>query len=151
MKAVIQRVKHGEVAVDGRVVSKIGPGILTLLGVESGDTEAVLGKMIQKICELRIFEDDAGKMNRSLLDTGGEHLIVSQFTLAGDCSSGRRPSFTGAEKPERARELYERALAISTGLGVRTAGGVFQADMKVSLLNDGPVTFILELKPEKSG
>lgn len=149
MKAVIQRVKHGEVVVNGESVSKIGPGILTLLGVEVGDSEATLRKLIQKICELRIFEDDAGKMNRSLLDTGGEHLIVSQFTLAGDCSSGRRPSFVGAEKPERAKELYERALVISKELGARTAGGVFQADMKVSLLNDGPVTFILEAKEAK--
>jgi D-tyrosyl-tRNA(Tyr) deacylase len=148
MKAVIQRVKHAEVVVDGEAVSRIGPGILTLLGVEVGDTEASLRKIIQKICELRIFEDEAGKMNRSLLDVSGEHLIVSQFTLAGDCSSGRRPSFTGAEKPERAKALYELALAISAQLGAKTAGGVFQADMKVSLLNDGPVTFILEARPE---
>jgi D-tyrosyl-tRNA(Tyr) deacylase len=146
MKAVIQRVQNGEVKVGGESVSKIGQGILTLLGVEIGDTEPTLRKMVQKICELRIFEDEAGKMNRSLVDIGGEHLIVSQFTLAGDCSSGRRPSFTGAEKPERAKELYERALAISRELGVRTSGGIFQADMKVSLLNDGPVTFILEMK-----
>jgi D-tyrosyl-tRNA(Tyr) deacylase len=144
MKSVIQRVRQAEVVVDGKSVSKTGQGILTLLGVEAGDDEARLRKMIQKICELRIFEDDAGKMNRSLLDIQGEHLIVSQFTLAGDCSSGRRPSFTGAEKPERAKELYERALAISAETGVRTAGGVFQADMKVSLVNDGPVTFILQ-------
>jgi D-tyrosyl-tRNA(Tyr) deacylase len=149
MKAVIQRVQQGEVKVGGAVVSSIGQGILTLLGVETGDSDVTLRKMIQKICELRIFEDDAGKMNRSLLDIRGEHLIVSQFTLAGDCSSGRRPSFTGAEKPERAKELYERALAVSQELGVRTAGGIFQADMKVSLLNDGPVTFILEIKEPK--
>jgi D-tyrosyl-tRNA(Tyr) deacylase len=146
MRAVIQRVKQAEVVVEGRSVSKIGPGLLTLLGVEVGDTETSLRKMLQKICELRIFEDEAGKMNRSLLDISGEHLIVSQFTLAGDCSSGRRPSFTGAEKPDRAKALYERALAISSELGVRTAGGVFQADMKVSLLNDGPVTFVLDVK-----
>ena len=149
MKAVIQRVKHGEVVVDGKSVSKIGPGVLTLLGVELGDTEAALRKLMQKVCELRIFEDEAGKMNRSLLDVQGEHLIVSQFTLAADCSSGRRPSFTGAERPERARELYELALKVSAGLGARTAGGVFQADMKVSLLNDGPVTFILESRESR--
>jgi D-aminoacyl-tRNA deacylase len=149
MKAVIQRVKSGEVAVDGESVSKIGWGILTFLGVEVGDTEIALRKMIQKICELRIFEDEAGKMNRSLIEVGGEHLLISQFTLAGDCSSGRRPSFTGAEKPERARELYDRALLISRELGVSTFGGVFQADMKVSLVNDGPVTFILDVQEPK--
>jgi len=146
MKAVIQRVQHAEVKVGGETVSRIEQGILTLLGVEVGDSEGVLSKMMQKICELRIFEDEAGKMNRSLLDIGGAHLIVSQFTLAGDCSSGRRPSFTGAEKPDRAKGLYERAIEVSGALGVRTVGGVFQADMKVSLLNDGPVTFILEMK-----
>jgi D-tyrosyl-tRNA(Tyr) deacylase len=144
MRAVIQRVLHAEVVVDGRSVAKIGNGLLTLLGVQAGDTEASLRKLIQKICELRIFEDEAGKMNRSLLDVSGEHLIVSQFTLAGDCSAGRRPSFIGAEKPDRAKVLYERALEISATLGARTAGGVFQADMKVSLLNDGPVTFVLD-------
>jgi D-tyrosyl-tRNA(Tyr) deacylase len=144
MRAVIQRVKSGSVSVEGKTVSEIGPGVLTLLGVQVGDDEARLGKLIQKICELRIFEDANGKMNRSLLDTGGEHLIVSQFTLAADCGSGRRPSFTTAEKPERARELYELALVLGAAAGVRTAGGVFQADMQVSLVNDGPVTFILE-------
>jgi D-tyrosyl-tRNA(Tyr) deacylase len=147
MKAVIQRVKQGEVNVDGKPVASIGRGILTLLGVEAGDTEAVAEKMMQKICELRIFEDEAGKMNRSLLDIGGEHLIVSQFTLAADCGSGRRPSFVRAEKPERAKALYELALARSTALGARTSGGVFQADMKVGLVNDGPVTFILDMTP----
>lgn len=146
MKAVIQRVRESEVVVEGESVSKIGRGILTLLGVEAGDSEEVLPKLIQKICDLRIFEDDHGKMNLSLKDIGGEHLIVSQFTLAGDCGSGRRPSFVGAEKPERAKALYEKALAISAELGVRTRGGRFQADMKVSLVNDGPVTFILEMK-----
>jgi len=145
MKAVIQRVKNAKVVVDGVEVSSIEAGILTLLGVEKGDTEATLAKMIRKIAELRIFEDEAGKMNRSLIDCSGEHLIVSQFTLAGDCSSGKRPSFTGAEAPDRARGLYELALQESEKLGVRTRGGKFQADMKVSLTNDGPVTFILEM------
>jgi D-tyrosyl-tRNA(Tyr) deacylase len=145
MRAVIQRVKQSAVEVDGQTVSVIGPGILTLLGVQVGDDETKLQKLMQKIIEFRIFEDEAGKMNRSLLDIQGEHLIVSQFTLAADCSSGRRPSFTTAEKPERARELYERALAVSAELGVKTHGGKFQTDMKVSLVNDGPVTFVLEV------
>jgi D-tyrosyl-tRNA(Tyr) deacylase len=144
MRAVIQRVKQAEVVVEGASVAAIGGGILTLLGVAAGDDEARARKLIQKILELRIFPDEAGKMNRSLLDIRGGHLLVSQFTLAADCSSGRRPSFTTAERPERARELYERALAISRELGAETAGGVFQADMKVSLVNDGPVTFVLD-------
>ena len=145
MKAVIQRVKEAQVVVDGQVVSKIGPGLLTLLGVQAGDDEAKVAKLIHKISELRIFADSADKMNLSLLDIKGENLIVSQFTLAADCSSGRRPSFTTAEKPDRAKFLYERALEASSRLGVATSGGVFQADMKVSLVNDGPVTFILEV------
>lgn len=145
MRAVIQRVKSAEVVVNGQLVSRIEGGILTLLGVLKGDTEAQLEKLVRKICELRIFEDEAGKMNRSLLDTAGSHLIVSQFTLAGDCSTGRRPSFTGAESPDRAKQLYERSLEISRGLGVNTQGGVFQADMKITLTNDGPVTFVLDV------
>ena len=144
MRAVIQRVKEAEVRVDGKSVSSIPRGILTLLGVEAGDTEEQLEKMIQKICQLRIFEDEQGKMNLSLSEVNGEHLIVSQFTLLGDCSKGRRPSFVNAEKPERANELYEKAIELSAGLGVPTQGGTFQADMKISLINDGPVTFVLE-------
>jgi D-tyrosyl-tRNA(Tyr) deacylase len=144
MKAVIQRVREAEVVVEGQSVSKIGPGILTLLGVEKGDDSARLEKLIRKIVELRIFEDEAEKMNLSLQDKRGQHLIVSQFTLAGDCSSGRRPSFIGAERPELAKPLWEKAIAFSRSLGVDTAGGIFQADMKVSLVNDGPVTFVLE-------
>lgn len=144
MKAVIQRVTEASVRVDGKQVSGIGRGILTLLGIEKGDDEARLRKMIKKICELRIFEDDQGKMNLSLKDIQGSHLIVSQFTLAGDCSSGRRPSFVRAEQPEIARQLYQMAIQESENLGITTSVGVFQADMKVSLLNDGPVTFILE-------
>jgi D-tyrosyl-tRNA(Tyr) deacylase len=145
MKAVIQRVKHAGVVVDGREVSRIGAGILTLLGIAKGDTEAQLSKLIAKICDLRIFEDAQGKMNLSLKEVNGAHLIVSQFTLLGDCSTGRRPSFTNAESPDRAKILYEEALKLSHAHGVQTMGGVFQADMKVDLLNDGPVTFILEL------
>jgi len=145
MRAVIQRVKEAEVVVEDQSVSRIGPGLLTLLGVEVGDDEAKARKLIQKICELRIFGDEEDKMNRSLIDVQGEHLIVSQFTLAADCSSGRRPSFITAERPDRAKVLYELSLKASSDLGVITSGGVFQADMKVRLVNDGPVTFILEV------
>ncbi|MBI3557944.1 MAG: D-tyrosyl-tRNA(Tyr) deacylase [Deltaproteobacteria bacterium] len=145
MRAVIQRVQEASVRVDGKQVSRIERGILTLLGIAKGDDEAKLAKLIAKICELRIFEDDQGKMNLAIKDIGGAHLIVSQFTLLGDCSAGRRPSFTNAEAPERARDLYEKALVLSAGHGIPTSGGVFQADMKVSLVNDGPVTFVLEL------
>ena len=145
MKAVIQRVQRAEVRVNGEKVSEIGLGIMTLLGVFKGDKEdPQLKKLIQKICELRIFEDENGKMNRSLIDVKGSHLIVSQFTLAGDTSSGRRPSFIQAEAPEIAKAMYDRALAISQSLGVPTVGGIFQADMKVELVNDGPVTFVLD-------
>lgn len=144
MRLVIQRVTEASVEVDGKEVARIGPGLLTLLGVARGDTEATLEKMILKVVGLRIFEDEAGKMNRSLLESAGEHLIVSQFTLLADASQGRRPSFMNAEKPERARELYVRALELSEKAGARTQGGVFQADMKVKLVNAGPVTLVLE-------
>ena len=145
MKAVIQRVQSAKVTVEGQVVSEIPRGILTLLGIEKGDTEAQLKKLIEKICDLRIFEDENKKMNHSLLDIQGSHLIVSQFTLLGDCTQGRRPSFTQAEKPELAQALYLKAISISQSYGVKdTQGGIFQADMKVSLLNDGPVTLILQ-------
>lgn len=145
MKAVIQRVSWAEVRVAGETVSRIERGILTLLGVMKGDSEERLRKLVRKIVELRIFEDEAGKMNRSLSEIGGSHLIVSQFTLGADTSSGRRPSFIQAERPELARPLYELAIRISADeLGIPTLGGTFQADMKVTLLNDGPVTLILE-------
>ena len=145
MKAVIQRVKEASVTVDGREVARIDHGILTLLGIAKGDDEGKLTRLISKICELRIFEDDQGKMNRSVKEVGGSHLLVSQFTLLGDCSAGRRPSFIHAEAPDRAKQLYEAALSLSKNQGVPTQGGVFQADMKVALVNDGPVTFVLDL------
>lgn len=144
MRAVIQRVTQAQVRVDGESVSEIQTGILTLLGIAKNDSEEQMRKLIQKIVELRIFEDEAGKMNRSLLDIKGAHLIVSQFTLAGDPSSGRRPSFVNAERPDLAKPLYEKALEFSNGLGVPTTGGIFQADMKITLVNDGPVTFVLD-------
>lgn len=130
---------------EGREISRIGRGILTFLGVAKGDTEETLRKLIAKICEMRIFEDGQGKMNLALKDVAGEHLIVSQFTLLGDCAKGRRPSFVDAEAPERAKELYEKALTMSSALGVPTRGGVFQAHMDIELTNGGPVTLILAL------
>ncbi|MFV3410513.1 D-aminoacyl-tRNA deacylase [Bdellovibrio bacteriovorus] len=145
MKAVVQRVLNASVVVDGKQVSSIDKGYLTLLGVAKGDSEEQLQKLMTKILALRIFPDETGKMNLSLKDLGGEHLIVSQFTLLGDASKGNRPSFIGAELPDRAKELYEKALALSESQGVKTQGGIFGADMKVSLLNDGPVTLLLEV------
>lgn len=144
MKAVVQRVQKAAVVVDGKIVSQIGPGLLTLLGVAQGDSEEQLQKIIHKISQLRIFADSEGKMNLSVKDVAGEHLIVSQFTLLGDTSRGHRPSFIGAEKPERAEQLYRQALILSQAAGIPTYGGVFGADMKVELLNDGPVTLIIE-------
>ena len=144
MRAVIQRVKAAEVWVAGEPVSRIDQGLLTLLGIEATDTEQKLRKAIEKIIHLRIFEDENGKMNRSLHDIKGQHLIVSQFTLVADCSSGRRPSFTTAAPPAIAEPLYERAIEISREMGVDTRGGVFQAEMQITLTNDGPVTFVFD-------
>ncbi len=145
MKAVVQRVQNASVVVDGKEVSSIQKGFLTLLGVAKGDTEEQIQKLISKIIALRIFPDESGKMNLSLKDVGGSHLIVSQFTLLGDASKGNRPSFIGAEAPEIAKRMYEKALEVSAAQGIPTCGGVFGADMKVSLLNDGPVTLIIDL------
>lgn len=145
MKAILQRVLSAEVTVDSKSVSKIGPGILTLLGIEKGDTADQINKLMDKIINLRIFEDSAGKMNLSLKDVNYQHLIVSQFTLAADCSQGRRPNFLLAESPVRAKELYELALQVSQNLGIQTHGGQFQAHMKIHLINDGPVTIPLSL------
>jgi len=144
MKALIQRVSRASVKVEGEEVSRIGRGILTLLGVEVGDTEEKLERLLDRILTFRIFEDDEEKMNLSLKDIHGEHLIISQFTLVGDCRKGRRPSFGNAEKPERAKELYDLALEKSRAMGIRTLGGKFQAHMEVEILNDGPVTFLIE-------
>jgi len=146
MRALVQRVKWAKVVVDGKTVGEIGPGLLTLLGVGARDSEIEADRMINKIAKLRIFEDDAGKMNHSLIDLGvaGGHLIVSQFTLFGDTSKGNRPSFVDAGNPELAKKLYERAIAVSRSLGLKTETGTFQAHMEVSLLNDGPVTFLID-------
>lgn len=147
MKAIIQRVQNASVTVDGKIISSIEKGFLTLLGIAKGDTEEQLQKLISKITSLRIFPDENGKMNLSLKDIGGSHLIVSQFTLLGDTSKGNRPSFIGAESPDIAQKLYEKAIALSAAQGIPTYGGKFGADMKVNLLNDGPVTLIIESEP----
>ncbi len=148
MKALVQRVKWAKVVVDGKTVGEIGPGLLTLLGVGTGDSDAEVDHIIGKIAKLRIFEDADGKMNRSLLDLGndGGHLLVSQFTLYADTAKGNRPSFVSAAKPELAKTLYTRAVQASRDLGLRTETGTFQAHMEVSLLNDGPVTLMLDSK-----
>lgn len=152
MKAVVQRVSRCSVTVDGQLVGSIGKGLLVLLGVADSDTEKERDYLAEKIVGLRIFEDSQGKMNLSLQDVKGELLVVSQFTLFGDCKKGRRPSFTGAGKPEHANVLYEQFLCRAEELGVQVQRGVFGADMKVELINDGPVTLILdtdEIMPKK--
>jgi D-tyrosyl-tRNA(Tyr) deacylase len=145
MRAVLQRVTRAKVSVDTRVTGEIGPGLLVLLGAGAGDTDADLGYVIDKTVNLRIFTDDAGKMNRSVLDTAGAILCVSQFTLYGDARSGRRPGFTGALEPVAARALYERALTRFSAAGVQNVqAGEFGADMAVELVNDGPVTILID-------
>ena len=148
MKAVIQRVAEARVEVDGRTVGAIGQGVLVLLGVEKGDTTEDADWLAEKIVSLRIFEDEAGKMNLSLPDMGGALLAVSQFTLAGNCAKGRRPSFDSAAPPGEANLLYEQFVAAVRGRHIPVATGIFQAMMQVSLTNDGPVTFILD-SPKK--
>jgi D-tyrosyl-tRNA(Tyr) deacylase len=149
VKAVIQRVKEARVSVDGKVVGEIGVGVLVLLGVETGDGCAQADWMAEKIVNLRIFEDQAGKMNLALGEIGGSVLAVSQFTLAGNCAKGRRPSFDTAAAPDDANKLYNYFMGKVWELGVPVQSGIFQADMQVALVNDGPVTFILET-PKKA-
>jgi len=144
MRAVIQRVSSASVMVDGQVVGQIAQGIMVLLGVEKGDTEAPADWLAEKIVGLRIFEDEAGKMNRSLIDIGGAVLAVSQFTLAGNCDKGRRPSFDTAAPAEEGKRLYDYFVVALKRQNVPVQTGIFQADMQVALVNDGPVTFILE-------
>ena len=143
MKAVLQRVTQARVEVGGQVVGSIGQGILVLLGVEKGDAAADADRLAEKIANFRMFEDEAGKMNLSLQDIQGEILAVSQFTLAGNCSKGRRPSFDTAAPPQEAERLYEHFVSQLRHLAVPVSTGIFQAEMQVSLTNDGPVTFIL--------
>jgi D-aminoacyl-tRNA deacylase len=143
MRAILQRVTEARVVVDRAVTGEIGPGLLVLLGVSKQDTDADADFVAAKVLNLRIFEDEQGKMNRSVLDTGGALLVVSQFTLYGDCRKGRRPSFDDAAPAEQARALYEHFVAVARrSLHVET--GIFQADMAVSLINDGPVTLLVE-------
>lgn len=144
MRAVVQRVTAARVEVSAAVVGEIGPGLLVLLGVAKTDTAADADLLAEKIVNLRIFSDAAGKMNVSLLDTGGALLVVSQFTLYGDCRKGRRPGFDQAAPAEQARALYEHFVEVARRTVPRVETGVFQADMAVSLTNDGPVTFLLE-------
>jgi D-aminoacyl-tRNA deacylase len=144
MRAVVQRVSEASVTVEAKIVGSIGPGLCILLGVAQGDAIADLEWMASKVCELRIFEDEAGKMNRSVLDTGGALLVISQFTLLGDAQKGRRPSFTGAARPEEAQPLYAKFCALCRERGVRVEEGVFRATMQVRIVNEGPVTLVLD-------
>jgi D-tyrosyl-tRNA(Tyr) deacylase len=144
MRAVIQRVKESSVKVDNETVGRIGQGLLVLLGVAKGDIPSDADYLANKIVNLRIFEDDDAKMNRSLLSIGGKMLVVSQFTLLGDCRKGRRPSFVAAAGPPKALELYESFVQQVRRLGISVETGRFQAMMEVALINDGPVTLVLE-------
>ena len=148
MRAVIQRVKSASVKVDGELVSEIGTGLLIFLGVSQDDTETELEYITNKVANLRIFEDEDGKMNLSLLDTKGSALVVSQFTLYGDCRKGRRPSFINAARPEVANDLYEQFISLLKEMNIPTQGGTFQAMMDVELVNDGPVTILLDSDKE---
>ena len=144
MRAVIQRVKESSVAIEGQVVGRSAQGLMVLIGVEVGDTDKDLSYIADKVPNLRIFEDEAGKMNRSLLDIGGQILAISQFTLLGDARGGRRPSFTAAARPDTAVPLYEALVEKWRNLGIHVETGEFGADMQVSLINDGPVTILLD-------
>ncbi|MEW6572117.1 MAG: D-aminoacyl-tRNA deacylase [Bacillota bacterium] len=149
MRAVVQRVARGAVYIDGKTLSSIGRGLVVLLGVKEDDTRADAGYLAEKIAHMRIFEDREGKMNRSVLDVGGAVLVVSQFTLYGDCRRGRRPSFTGAAPPVLAEPLYRDFIAELGARGVVTAEGRFQARMLVEIVNDGPVTLIVDSESKR--
>jgi D-aminoacyl-tRNA deacylase len=144
MRAVVQRVSRARVTVEERVTGEIGAGLMILLGVGKEDTSAAAISMAEKVANLRIFEDEQGKMNRSLLETKGSALVVSQFTLYGDARGQRRPSYIAAAPPEKAKALYEEFSAALRGLGVNVATGIFQAMMSVELVNEGPVTILLD-------
>ena len=144
MRAVLTRVKSASVTVDGKVIGRIGPGFLILLGITHEDTEAQAVKLADKLMGLRIFEDENGKMNRSLEDVGGQVLVVSQFTLYGNCKKGRRPEFLAAARPEIAIPLYEKFIALCRDKGFSVETGEFGAEMLVESVNDGPVTLIVD-------
>lgn len=144
MRALIQRVSQAQVVVEGEMIGKVGEGMLILICAMQGDTDAKGAKLAQKISKLRIFSDDQGRMNHSLLDIGGSALIVSQFTLGADTSRGNRPGFSQAASPDEGRRLYETFVTDFKALGIATETGQFGADMKVSLLNDGPVTIWMD-------
>ena len=148
MRAVVQRVSRASVSVAGTARGEIAAGLLVLLGVGEDDAESDAGYLAEKVVGLRIFEDEAEKMNRSVVDIGGAILAVSQFTLYGDVRRGKRPSFDAAARPERARELYEYFVNRARGLGVRCETGIFQATMEVELVNSGPVTILIDSKKQ---
>ena len=149
MRALIQRVSQASVAVDGQTVGSIGPGLVVFLGIGQGDGDADAAYLVEKIANLRIFADSEGKFNLSALDTGGEILLISQFTLYAETRKGRRPSFTGAAPPEQARPMTEKVEDMFRERGLQVAAGVFQAMMKVSLVNEGPVTIFIDSEDRK--
>ena len=151
MKAVVQRVSQARVTVSGEVVGAVSAGLVVLLAIGNGDGEEEAKWMARKLAHLRIFEDDAGKFNRSILDVGGQLLLVSQFTLYGDARKGRRPSFSGAARPEVAEALIQRVSTLLTQLGLSVSSGRFQEHMLVEIHNDGPVTILLEREPARPG
>lgn len=144
MKVVIQRVKCASVIVDGKTVGEIANGLMVLVGVSQDDTSSDVAYLAKKSIGLRVFDDEAGVMNRSVLDVGGSILAVSQFTLYGECKKGNRPSYIAAARPEKGKALYEEYVGMLQDLGPQVETGIFQADMEVHLVNDGPVTLILE-------
>jgi len=144
MRVVVQRVSRAKVTVEGKVTGEIGPGLMILLGVGKEDTSQVAAAMAEKVANLRIFEDEQGKMNRSLLEVKGSALVVSQFTLYGDARGQRRPSYISAAAPELAKKLYEEFSNVLRGLGIFVGNGVFQAMMSVELVNEGPVTILID-------
>lgn len=144
MRAVVQRVKKSHVETDNKIVGEIGKGLMVLLGISEDDNIEDVEYMVEKIINLRIFEDSGNKLNLSLLDVGGEILVVSQFTLYGDCRKGRRPSFVRAARPEKAQELYDLFISKLKEKNIKTESGIFQADMTVHIENDGPVTLIID-------
>ncbi len=145
MRSIIQRVSSANVVVDNKIVGEIEKGFVVLLGISNEDTEETAKKMVNKITNLRIFSDENDKMNLSIKDVNGQLLVISQFTLYADCSNGNRPSFTLAGKPEHANQLYEYFIKEAKNQGIIVENGIFGADMKVSLTNDGPVTIMLEM------